>query len=158
MLSTNIADQANWIFTVSDPNIRTMEFFVNEFSGMGMSLSDISPNEYAGQIVKRPGDLITFGDLNLQVIMDENFDSLKEIIDFMQTIKNTQTNVIDWNSSFTGILYAASNKNNFKKKFEFKHCWIRDLADINFMSTTSASTPVIVPVTVAYDTYSVSSI
>lgn len=159
MLNTNATHGANFIFTVSSNKLKTAEFFVNEFTGLGMSFTEVVPHLYQGQQVKRPGDLLTFNDISLTIIMDEEYATLQEIYDFMAvTTKDVNSNTLEWNSNFTGLLYAATNRNNFKKKIEFKNCWFKDMNDVVFSTSLTEDTPVLITVTLAYDSYSIQDV
>lgn len=159
MLNTNATHGANFIFTMSSNKLQTASFFVNEFTGLGMSFSEIVPHLWQGQQVKRPGDLLTFNDMSLTILMDEDYGTLQEIYDFMAvTTKDMESNNLEWDSNFTGVLYLSTNRNNLKKKIEFKNCWFKDMNDVVLSTTLTEDTPVLITITVACDSYTIQDV
>ena len=153
MKNVNLNQVANFIFTLTNKTSQ-VEFFVQEFSGLGISFNSIE-QYYQGIMVKRPGDSLTFTDINLQVLVDEDLTVLTELYDYAKAMKDITTNDIDWDYMFTGNLYGTSNRNWFNKRFEFKNCWIREFSDLSFQSTQTENTPLIVPVTISCDYYEI---
>lgn len=156
MSNTNVTQSSNFIFSLTSNKLKQLDFYVTEFTGLGLSFTEVTPNAYMGQIIKRPGDTITFNDITLQVVVDEDYEVLQEIYDSIMSVKNIAENTIDWNQTFGGILYAASNRNNFKKKIEFTNCWIKDVGDLILTTTQTTADPVILTVTLAFDSYEIS--
>ena len=152
----NQTHQANFIFKLSDNKLNTFEFFINEFSGLGLTLNEAPGQFWQGIGIKRPGDFLTFNDISLQVIVDEDYEVLVEIINYFNAVRSLDPNKLDWNHNFTGTLFATTNKNNFKKKFNFFNCWIKDMSDFTFSTNQTDDVPIILSVTMAFDYYTIS--
>lgn len=159
MLNTNLTHGANFIFTMSSEKLQAVTFFVTEFTGLGMQFSELTQQQWQGQTIKRPGNTLTFNDVVLQVLMDEDYETLQEIYNVMAVTQNNfEKNQSFWNTNFTGILYGATNRNNFKKKIEFHNCWFKDMTDVVFSAALTEDTPILINVTLAFDSYEITNV
>ena len=154
MTNPNISQTSNFKF-IMNQKTRNVEFHLNDFQGLGMTVQESEGQHYMGWKAKRPGDNITFNDLTIQVNMDSEFKALQECWDYMDKMAGilSENRELDWNYTFEGILLPTSNKNNFNKKITLQNCWIRDVADLQLNYTQTEATPIILPVTIAYDSY-----
>ncbi len=154
--NVNITNQTNFIFTL-DLSTKQLQFGVQEFSGMGMSISEIN-EAWMSKQSSRPGDSLTWNPVSITVIVDEEFKAFQEAYDFLQSMKSEPENTIDWNRNFTGHLYATTNRSNFKKKFILHDCWISSFSDLDFSATTEDSTPMTLTLEVQYSWYEIKDI
>ena len=155
MNNPNISQAANFLFVMSN-DIKHLQFFVQEFSGLGISFSEVDNQTYFGQRIKRAGDVLTFNDISLTVMVDEDLNILEDAYNFMaKGLKNVEKNEINWNNIFTGVLHLSTNRNNYHKTITFENCWIRELGDINFSTTQGEVSPITTQVTIAFDAYDI---
>lgn len=159
MHNPNVTQASNFLFVMSNET-KHIQFFVQEFSGLGISFNEVDNQTYMGQRIKRPGDLLTFNDITLTVIIDEDLDVLEEAYNFMAAggLKDVVTNELNWNNLFTGFLHLSTNRNNFKKTIKFDNCWIRELGDLNFQSTQGEVSPMITSIIIAFDAYTIENV
>lgn len=155
--NTNVTHSANFRFIMSN-QIEEVEFYIQEFNGLGMSLQETNPQAYMGQLIKRPGDTITFNDLQLQVLVDEEYDIVEQLYNWIERTRGISENILDWNYNFTGVLFLKTNRNNIQKKIIFSDCWIRDMGDLIFQANQQDASPIIVPVTIVYNYYKIENV
>jgi len=155
--STDTLQKSSFLFSISDGDLKELEFFCSGISGLGISLGAIS-QEWQSLTTNRPGDSLTWNELSLTAILDEDFTVFDEIFAFIQKIKDQSSNAIDWNKSFTGVLYITNNKNKRIKKFTLYDCWISSLGDLDFSTDSTDSDIHAVSINVVYDYYTLESI
>ena len=155
MNNVNISQVANFTFTMINP-LKTIEFYIQEFSGLGVSLNTIE-QPYQGITAKRAGATLTYNEIQLTVLLDEEMQAFEEAYNYMLATSNVETNEIDWQHTFTGILKPTNNKNWFIKKFELMDCWISSISDLNFSTNQTENAPITIPITIMFDYYTMSA-
>lgn len=156
--NANLTQAANFSLVLSN-DIRTVEFFVQEFTGLGLQFNTVPGLNFFSQEIKRPGDLLVFTDATLSVIVDEDLSVLDELYDMLAVrTHDVDQNIIDWNNIFTGILNLSTNRNNFRKKIVFENCWIKEMGDISLTTTQAEPSPIAINVTLSFDFYTLSTI
>lgn len=150
MENVNPASSNSFRFVLTN-EIKQIEFFVQSFTGLGLSLTE-NMQSYSSQTTKRPGDTLVYSNVSLQVLLDEDFSVFTEAYNFLMSLKNLD-NEIDWNHNFTGHLFLYTNRNHLKKKFVLSECWISSIGDLTLSSTYAEHTAIILPLEIAYDFY-----
>jgi len=150
--TTDYAHESSFIFRMGN-SVKEVEFNITGVSGMGVSLGQIDLN-WQSTKMKRPGDEVTFGELSLTVLLDEDFNSFTESIEFIKLFKDYEANTTSWDDAFTGILMTTNNRNRFNKTFEFHNCWFQSVSDLTFTSTSTDATPLTFTISVIYDYFS----
>ena len=88
-----------------------------------------------------PGNTMTYGELNMDVILDEDFVSYREMYDWMLRLVNEEqiAQRIDYKSAqdpiptYADIHVIALTSNNVKNvEFRYKDCVPTNIGDINF--------------------------
>lgn len=135
---------------------RTIEFMVQEASLPGWNIGELSVPNMA-QIERRPGDNISWNVLNLQVLVDEKLNVIKEAHKYCFRIKNPELGIIGGPEEvFDGKLLILTNKNNYQIEITFHDAWISSVGDVNFSHTTPEDDPLIVPIDITYNYYTIS--
>lgn len=153
--TSNVASTANYRFILSNES-KNIQYFCQEVSGLGMSLTDI-PFFWFGEQIKRAGDVLQFNDLNLMVILDEEFLSFEESFNYITELRSIDPNKLDWDHLFEGVLSIYNNKNYLKKQFLFHNCWIREVGDLTFSTQSTEFQVITFPVTIAFDWYQINA-
>lgn len=157
MHTPNVTQSTDYKFIMSNDFMHT-EFFVQTFSGLGMSFGQID-REFFGHTVKRPGDNITFNDLSLTVILDEELEVLEELYNTMAAkTRVVATSEITWTNLFEGILHLSTNRNNIRKRIRFENCWIKDIGDISYSAIDVEASIITTSVGIPFDSYTIEAI
>lgn len=149
----NTGASGNFLFTLSNNNLKEIDFRVQSFSGLGINLGE-TVRHWQSLQVTRPGDSMTFNDATLQILVDEELVVIEDLYNYMFLIKNFVTNEIsteDW----TGTLHIASNRNNFLKRFVFNQCWIKSFDDLSLSTNDTAATPLTTGIVISFDYYTI---
>jgi len=156
MDNQSLTHSANYQFILSHPETNNITFFVQGFTGLGFQFQEVN-TPWFGQNVKRPGDVINFNNITLEVVMDEKFKALEDIHTIMKKSRDIYNgkNKIDWNNSYTGILNLISSKNNPVLQITFDKCWILDISDLTFDSKINEDQPVITTISLVHDGYEI---
>lgn len=125
---TNFADLSN--FRVGSDTLKLTPFYVKSFNIPSVSFSHIAMATRSGTKLKVGADTIEFGDLDLEVMIDSNFETYFEILDLM-------FKEVDWNydsfamPEFDLWLIVSDSKGNEKFRFDFKNCRINNIGNLN---------------------------
>lgn len=154
--ATDYAQEANFIFKMTN-NIKEVEYRIVSWSGGGLSLGTNDLN-WQSTATRRPGSTITFNDLNLSVLIDEEFSSYESAFDFIKLFKDSESGIIgDWgDNSFSGILMTTDNRNRFNKVFTFSNCWFSSMGDLSFKTSQQGTEVMTFSLTVIFDYYVIS--
>jgi len=124
-------------FIIQFKDQKNLELMVNACNFPGFSLGQI---DIPRPVVKdqRPGDSLTFNDLSLTIICDEDLKAYKEIYSYLILSANPNTGRLNISDSvFDCYLDLTTNKNNVKHKLHFYNAFIKSVSDIQLESTTS---------------------
>lgn len=135
MSKTDLAKKCNFRIVLKDQE--NIEFFVQEANIPGITIGTL---EYNNQSMHdpRPGDSITYNDLRLLILLDEDFKTYEEIYKYLTKTHDPVSNNLDPDAVvFDAELMISSNKNNFNKKISFKNAWISSIDDIDFITTST---------------------
>lgn len=157
MHTSNTTQAANFKFVMTNDLMHT-EFFVQSFSGLGLGFGQVD-RQWFGHTVKRPGDAITFNDISLTVIIDEELEVLEELYNTMAAgTRIVETSVITWENIFEGILHLSTNRNNVNKRIRFENCWIKDMGDLSYSATDNEAVVLTVNISVPFDSYTIETV
>lgn len=98
-------------------------------------------------------DTFTYGELSMNIIIDEDMNSYVEIINWIkQNVTNEVNDTMDENSSYADLTVTIlSSKNNLNKKMIYKDCFPVDIGSFTLETNVSGTTPVVTfPVTFRY--------
>lgn len=154
--NTNTISAPNYIFLLSSNKLKELEFRVQSFSGLGISLGE-NVRYWQSLTIVRPGDTMVFNEMNLTILVDENLSIINDLYDYLFRIKDYDENTLS-SEDWTGTLIVSNNRNNTTKKFTFKDCWIKSFTDLEFTSTESSNTPLTTSITVTFSHYTITDL
>ena len=152
MAQNDLLKSGNFRFVTK--NQRNVEFFVQEVNLPGFSLGEMTINAHLAQQERRPGDNISWNNLSMQVICDEDLNAFEEARQYVMDLRDPETGELDpLGMIFEGFLFLTTNKNNVQKHYVFHNCWINSVGDMQLSTTTSEDDPVTFQVDVTYTYY-----
>jgi len=151
------------IFRDRFPNI---EFFAQRVSHPTLTMNPTLVS-YKRTDAKFIGDTLEFGELNVEVLLDEQMQVYTEIKSWMESLVNEKVKTPS--EAQTGLGNAAmsdlpeydirlsilNSNNNAIKKILYKSCFPISLGNIEFAASVGAIEYVVLPVTFAYTTFTV---
>jgi len=154
---TNYLVPTGFKVSISRENYPNLEFFAQQVQHPSM---DITPTEVAyrrvGSVVT-PGDTITFGALNMDVLLDENMKVYEELYDWFVRLvnenhkNNTGKMYDDSLSSYCDIRVSVlSSHNNSNRTIKYVNALPISLGDIAFTASTDEQF-ISFPVTFRFD-------
>lgn len=133
----------NFKLTIDRKNYRATEMFCNSVTHPGASVgAAIAPEKRLK--IPLPGDTLTFGELSVMILLDEDFNSYKELYNWLLRHVNmshtTQYEAVQNNSipSICDIIITAmTNHNNANQRIRYIDAFPTNIGDINFVAGTS---------------------
>lgn len=102
--------------------------------------------------VPMPGDTWDYGELTINVILDEDMTSYLEIYNWMKS--NIEANLEGQdgdNASYSDlVLTILSSKNNINKQIKYVDCFPTDIGNIPLEANVDGTTVITFPVTLRY--------
>ena len=150
MASLNCADNINYFqptsfrVIIDRKHYGTFQFFVARVSHPAVSNT---PSETAFPRVGSfplPGNTMSYGELSMDVLLDEDFQTYTELYDWMLRLVNEKQIAQNQFSSEVAPTYcdihvvALSNHNNKNVEFHYYDCVISSVGDINFDAQNQA--------------------
>ena len=108
-----------------------------------------------------PADKLTFGELQVTMIADENLMGYQELYAWMLRLvnQNHKTRVLADSDEFPSTtdmtLLVLNSHNNVAMKIRYIDCVITELGDINFQSTDDATTFITFPATFSFTRFEI---
>ena len=144
--NTNFFQQAGFKVNVGRKNYPNFEFFAQSVSHPSVSLP-AAENATTSRIqtVPQPGDTLTFDELSVIILLDEDFNSYVEIFNWMVRMVNTnQTSAYDARITEDGVptfcditVSALSSHNNTSKKFIYRNAFPISLGNVDFEANST---------------------
>lgn len=129
----NLLKSSNYSFIYSNPQIMDISEHLQEFQTPNLILSDVSLMQPTANMYI-VGDTITFGEINMTVLIDEKMELYKAMLDEMIAHSNQETKETDL-SRFVGTLIITTNKGTPIFKIIFKDCFINSVGPLTFSET-----------------------
>lgn len=140
MAFIDTAKQSNFYILLGDN--KKAEFFVQETSLPGFTFGDIDIR-YNSNLIKHPGDEITWNQLTLQILCDEDMNAWMELFNMCITIRDPETNIMDIQKPFfDAVLLWTTNKKNIQLEITFHDAWLAGLGDLPLSHTTNDDDPI----------------
>lgn len=141
--TTNLLQPTGFKMIVNRKNFPNLSFFVQSFThpNVGVNPADVAYKRISA--VPFAGDKFTFGELAVQILLDEDMNSYEEMFNWMQRIVETNerradggATAIDFNTSpptYADITLTVLNSNNNKtREIRYIDCMPTDLGAISF--------------------------
>ena len=146
MASINCADNINYFqptsfrVIIDRKHYGTFQFFVARVSHPGVQNAAAETAFPRIGSFPLPGGVMSFGELSMDVLLDEDFQTYTELYDWMLRLVNeeqiAENRVVSSNDAvptYADIkVIALSNHNNKNVIFTYKDCVITGVGDINF--------------------------
>lgn len=150
-VNKNYLQPTGFKFVINRQNYSNLEYFAQSVTHPGASVNPVSLPTARVTAVPLAGDKITYGDLQLEVILDEDMKGYQELQNWLERTVNdghvdeaTDTKLATY-SDITVLILTSHNNNNVKIKY--KDCIPTDIGSITMASNTAD---------VVYPTYQVS--
>ena len=156
-LSPNQFSANNFKFAISQPGYENVEFQIQEFSGLGITIN-VQEQYHMSETLRRPGDNANYNELSLSIIIDDKLYALEQLHTYINWVKNTENNTLTEEPFFTGLLTLYDLKNTSFFEFTLENCFFSAFADLNFTTSTTENQNLIMSATVSYDYYKVNRV
>jgi len=145
----NLFKTCNFILLLK--NQKTIELMVQQAAIPGFTINEM-PMQWQAMKDKRPGDSIDYNNLSLQVLLDEDMNSFKEVYNNLILSHDPVTNKYNSNSAlFDGTLLLTTNKNNIQHEIKFFDCWVTSLSDITLQADSAEDEQLVMTVDIVYN-------
>lgn len=137
----NFLQPTGFKFVVDRRNYSNLEFFAQSVTHPGASVNPVELPTFRVASIPLAGDKITYTQLSLEVILDEDMVSYKEMQAWLERIVNnghtddTVDGAISTYSDITVIIMTSHNNKNVQIKY--KDCIPVDIGSIQLASNTS---------------------
>jgi hypothetical protein len=162
----NFLQPNGYQLTIYRKRFANLEFFAQRVSHPTLSMNP-SLVGFKRTDAKFVGDTLEFGELTVEVLLDEKMTVYTEIQNWMESIVNTKVTTPSENANGLGNttiqdmpeydirLSILNSNNNVSNTILYKSCFPMSLGNIDFASSVGVIEYVVLPVTFAYTTFTV---
>ena len=162
----NFLQPNGYQLTVFRKRFQNLEFFAQRVSHPTLTMNP-SIVGYKRTDAKFVGDTLEFGELNVEVLLDEDMAVYSEIQNWMESIVNTKVTTPSENANGFGVasvqdmpeydirLSILNSNNNVSNTILYKSCFPISLGNVEFASSVGVIEYVVLPITFAYTTFEV---
>lgn len=162
----NFLQPNGYQLTVYRKRFQNLEFFAQRVSHPTLTMNP-SIVGYKRTDAKIVGDTLEFGELNVEVLLDEKMAVYEEMQKWMESLVNTRFSLPSENASGLGNtaiqdmpeydirLSILNSNNNVAKTILYKSCFPISLGNVEFASSVGVVEYVVLPVTFAYTTFEI---
>jgi len=159
----NLFQPTGFKLVIDRKNFPNLEFFAQTVNHPGATLSAAEvPFSRVGSIPVA-GDSLTFGELSVTILLDEDFNSYTELFNWLVRLVNTEQKSAYAASQEEGALatstditvVALTSHNNLNKKIKYIDAIPVSIGDINFESTNSGVEFLTFPVSFRYSYFEI---
>lgn len=156
---TNFLQPTGFKVVVNRKRFKNLEFFAQSVLHPDVSVAPaVAP--FRGTNLQLPGDKLEYGTLTMDVILDENMNAYKEILNWTQQnvrenyISSTKVNTFNEDVSTYDIrVLILSSHNNVIDSITYKDTFPINLGTINLQANVDGVQFITFPVTFAYTTF-----
>lgn len=141
LTTTNFLQPTGFKMVINRKNFPNLQYFCQSFShpNIGVNAAELAYKRISS--VPFAGDKITFGELSVQVILDEEMNSYEEMYNWMERLVETKeksagASTMDYNTApptYADITLSILNSaNNMSREIRYIDCVPTDLSSINF--------------------------
>lgn len=146
-------------FTINIQRIPNIEFFVQKMAIPGLSATPVA-HETPMSALYDVNDKLTYSDLELTFIIDENMNNYKEILDWLEGISGptspNQTKQLELSKyGFKSDIIATitNSHKNPNTRFTFRNCFPTSLGQVDLDVNVQDVSYATCSVTMRYDTF-----
>lgn len=160
----NLFQPTGFKLIINRKNYPNLEFFAQTVTHPGATLNAAELPFSRISSLPMPGDTLTFGELSVTILLDEDFNAYTEMFNWMvRQVNGKFTNAFGASqtegglSSFTDItVVALTSHNNLNKKIRYVDAIPVSVGDINFEATNSGVDYITFPVSFRYSYFEIS--
>lgn len=146
------------LFKISNFNIQFKDSYTLELMAVGANIPGLTLGELniSRPVIRdlRNGDSLSYDDLEVEILTDEELKAFKEIYDYIYKASNPDTADIDVvEPIFDSTLFLTTNKNNIQHKINFYNCFFKGISGIQLTSQSSEEEQVTFTITLGYSYY-----
>lgn len=136
------------------------EYFVQSVNHPSVS-AQAAMVPYSRANIHMPADKLTFGELAVTMIADENLTGYKELYEWLlrQVNENYKSTILadsdEFPSTMDMTLHVLNSHNNTSTKIRYIDCVLTDLGDIAFQSNAGTTTYITFPASFAFTRFEV---
>lgn len=151
MSRINLFKVSNFILQFKDQ--KQLELMTTEANIPGITLGELNiPRTVIRDL--RNGDSLTYDDLNVTILCDENFLAFKEIYSYIMKSSDPETGNLDVvYPIFDSTLLLTTNKNNIQHKLHFYNCFFKSVGSIQLSSQSTEEEQITFPISLGYSYY-----
>ena len=148
-MTNSISQVTNWYATFGDIRLKDLKYYLQNCSlpSIMHQQTPISHSIHNRGIV---GSDLEYGELILQVLVDEDFENYLALFDVITSYKDTYTGVIR-NEPFNMDLWVTSNKGNIFLKFSYEECYITSLDENIFEDMNPEADPLSIRLAIKFN-------
>jgi hypothetical protein len=152
MSTRNFTHNSNFFFSSNLFSEEETSYAIQECPLPGLSFSHIqtSARSVLGNL---QGDTLTYNDLIINFIIDEELIVWKEIVNKMLLMRNPENNLGEQIEKYS-YLEIHDDNSNVVLKLEFVGCMIESIDDLSY-NTTSQDEIITCSITIKYDYYNI---
>lgn len=151
----NISRTQNAVLTINTE--REISFFLTNFSLPGMSIGSIAiANPF--KVHNEPGNTLTYEDLEVECIINENFDNWKASVDWLKTGSDGYSYRESDTKRMTrkdGSIVLLTNNGNRFGDIRIFNMFPTNIGAVSFDMQDAEATPLTFSITFSYESYSV---
>jgi hypothetical protein len=138
-MSIALSQTTNWYATFGDIRLKDLKYYLRNCSlpSIMHAQTEVPHKIHNRGIV---GSDLEYGELILEVLVDEDFENYLALFDVITSYKDTYTGIIR-NEPFNMDLWITSNKGNIFLKFNYEECYIVSLEENIFSDANPESDP-----------------
>ena len=156
--NTNYVQNTGFFFTIQ--RLPAVQYFCQEANLPGMNFNEIIlPTRFIN--VKHPASKLTFDNLEISFLVDEDLANWREVYEWLRTIvpiedTTNQINAEDHYSDATLVILNSAMRENVRVKF--KNCFPTALSGLRFLTTPTETEPQLATMTLTFDTYEIEKV
>ena len=167
-MATTLTDNNNYLqptgfkVVLDRGNYGNVEFFAQSVQHPDVNLAP-AVQQFARTAVPYPGDNLTFSEITLQYLVDEDLTAYKEIYNWMLRLVNepyyTQYDKLKDDTIVPSVaqlsVIVMTSHNNKNITIKYIDAFPTALGDISLEATNSSVEPIITPITFAYSYFTI---
>jgi hypothetical protein len=151
MSKTNLFKVSNFNLNLKDQE--AIELMTVEVNIPGITLGELNIGRPVVRDL-RNGDSLTYDDLVVTVLCDEELMAFKEVYQYMMKAADPETADIDVvYPVFDSTLLITTNKNNIQHKLTFYNCFFKNIGAMQLTSQSSEEEQITFPLTLGFSYY-----
>lgn len=144
---TNLAQKTNFI--AGSDKFLNLPFFLTSVNIPGINISHPEVGGRGGAAIHLPGNNVQFNELNINMLIDEDFLIYQELMSIINKNIEIENNKFR-DFYFDFYIEITNTKGNKVMKFEFKNCRIESIGDVE-LDTQDEETEHTLSMTMKYD-------